>query len=66
MVSHGQNEANNAADNAKMFKNYFHSVFATKKKDIALPAISAKSDNMLGNIFVSKIDVVMCTEGVGC
>ena len=59
MVSDGQNDVPDAADKGKMFNDYSHSVFATPKRGIALPAIYAKSDNMLANIvFFSEIDVL--------
>ena len=33
-------------------------IFSTPKTGIALPAISARSDNMLANIVYSEIDVI--------
>ena len=47
VVSDGHNDVTDAADKAKMFYDYFHSVFSTPKTGIALPAVSVKSDNML-------------------
>ena len=50
VVSDGQNDVTDAAAKAKMFNDYFHSVFSTPKTGIVLPAISVKSNNMLANI----------------
>ena len=58
VVFDGQNDVTDAADKAKMFNDYFHSVFSIPKTGIALPAVSLKSDNMLANIVFSEIDVI--------
>ena len=50
VVSDGQNDVTDAADKAKMFNDYFHSVFSTPKTGFAIPAVSVKSNNMLANI----------------
>ena len=59
VVFDGQNNVTDAADKAKMFNDYFHSVKTLQKTGIALPAISVKSDNMFADIVVSKIDVIV-------
>ena len=64
VVSDGQNDVTDAADKAKVFNDYFHSVFSTPKTGIALPAVSVKSDNMLANIVFSKIDVINVLKGL--
>ena len=64
VVSDGQNDVTDAADKAKMFNDYFHSVFSTPKTGIALPAVSVKSDNMLANIVFSEIDVINVLKGL--
>ena len=64
VVSDGQNDVTDAADKAKMFNDYFHSVFSTPKTGIALPAVSVKSDNMLANIAFSEIDVINVLKGL--
>ena len=64
VVSDGQNDVADAADKAKMFNDYFHSVFSTPKTGIALPAVSVKSDNMLANIVFSEIDVINVLKGL--
>ena len=63
-VSDDQNDVTDTADRAKMFNDYFHSVSSTPKTGIALPAISAKSDNMLANIVFSEIDVINVLKGL--
>ena len=63
VVSDGQNVVTNAADKAKMFNDYFHSVFSTPKTGIAPPAISVRSDNMLVNIvFFLKLMLYQFTK----
>ena len=64
VVSDGQNDVTDAADKAKMFNDYFHSVFSTPKTGIALPAFSVISDNMLANIVFSEIDVINVLKGL--
>ena len=64
MVSDGQNNVTDAADKAKMFNDYIHSVFSNPKTGIALPAVSVKSDNMLANIVFSEIDVINVLKGL--
>ena len=66
VVSDGQNDVTDAADKAKMFNDYFHSVFSTPKTRIALPAVSVKSDNMLANIVFFWNWCNQCTERVRC
>ena len=55
VVSDDHNDAINAADKAKMFNYYFHFVFSTPKRYIALPAILVKSDNMPAKTFFNLI-----------
>ena len=64
VVSDGQNDVTDTADKAKMFNDYFHSVFSTPKTGIALPPISVKSDNMLANIVFSEIDIINVLRGL--
>ena len=64
VVFDGQNDVTDVADKAKMVKDYFHSVFSTRKRGIDLPAISVKSDNMRANIVFNCC--IQCTERVRC
>ena len=64
VVSDGQNDVTDAADKAKMFNDYFHSVLSTPKTRIALPAVSVKSDNMLAKVVFSEIDVINVLKGL--
>ena len=41
-----------------MVNDHFHYVFSTQKRDIALPVIPVKSDNMLDKIRFYEFDVV--------